>query len=172
MNHSFFKRIRRCKTVFAILIGLDVIVIIIFSILRFIDTLWGNQELWVNDTNEKVVISQVEEWHLPTEGITRVVMIPGLGDVSYKVYYKDGSMKTTGVLRSGDVSNEMSQLVGAYGEDEGSRRANTIYLVLGAVFFIALLSEVITYKIEEHVDNSLMETDAKMKWQNERRQRI
>lgn len=172
MNHSFFKRIRRCKTAFAILIGLDVIVIIIFSILRFIDTLWGNQELWVNDTNKKTVISQVEEWHLPTEGITRVVMIPGLGDVSYKVYYRDGSMKTTGVLRSGDVSNEMSQLVGAYGEDEGSRRANTIYLVLGAVFFIALLSEVITYKIEEHVDNSLMETDAKMKWQNERRQRI
>ena len=172
MNHSFFKRIRRCKTVFAILIGLDVIFIFIFSILRFIDTLWGNQELWVDDTNKKTVIFQVEEWNLPTEGITRVVMIPGLGDLSYKVYYKDGSMKTTGVLRSGDVSNEMSQLVREYGEDEGSRRAYTIYLILGAVFFIALLSEVITFRIEEHVDNSLMETDTKMKWQNERRQRI
>ena len=109
------------------------------------------------------MISQVEEWHLPTEGITRVVMIPGLGDMSYKVYYKDGSMKTTEVLRSGDVSNEMDQLVRKYGENEGSRRANRIYFILGVVFFIALFSEVITFKIEESVENSLMEADAKTK---------
>ncbi len=161
MNHKFFKRIRRCKTAFAILMGLDLIVFIIFSIIRFIDNLWPNQEIWMDETNEKTVISQVEEWHLPTEGITRVVEIPGLGDMKFKVYYKDGSMKTTEVLRSGDVSNEMIQLVREYGENEGSRRANKIYFILGAVFFIALLSEVITFKIEESVENSLMETDAK-----------
>ena len=163
MNHKFFKRIRRCKTAFAILMGLDLIVIIIFGIIRFIDNLWANQELWVDETNEKVVISQVGEWYLPTEGITRVVMIPGLGDKRFKVYYKDGSMKTTEVLRSGDVSDEMDQLVREYGENEGSRRAYKIYFILGAVFFVALFSEVITFKIEESVENSLMEADAKTK---------
>ena len=163
MNHKIFRSIRRCKTAFAILMGLDVIVIIIFGIMRFMDNLWANQEIWVDETNEKVVISQAEEWHLPTEGITRVVMIPGLGDRRYKVYYEDGSMKTTEVLRSGDVSNEMDRLVNEYGENEGSRRAGKIYFILGAVFFAALLGEVITFKIEESVDNSLMEADTKTK---------
>ena len=161
MNHRFFKRIRRCKTAFAILIGLDLIVIIIFGIMRFIDNLWANQELWVDETNEKVVISQVGEWYLPTEGITRVVMIPGLGDKRFKVYYKDGSSKTTGWLSAGKVSDKSVQIFNECGENEGSRRASKIYFALGAVFFFALLSEVITFKIEDSVDNSLMEEDAK-----------
>lgn len=161
MNHKIFKRIRRFKIAFAILMGLDLIILIMFGIMRFIDNLWPNQEVWADDTNEKVVMSQVEEWQLPTEGIVRVVKIPGLGDMKFKVHYKDGSMKTTGVLRSGDVSNEMAQLIREYGENEGSRRASKIYFALGAVFFFALLSEVITFKIEDSVDNSLMEVDAK-----------
>ena len=163
MYHKLFKRIRGFKIAFAVLMGLDLFVIIMFGIIRFKDNLWPNQEIWVDETNEKVVISQVGEWHLPTEGVTRVVMIPGLGDMSFKVYYKDGSMKTTGVLRSGNDSNEMAQLIREYGENEGSRRASKIYFALGAVFFFALLSEVITFKIEESVENSLMEADAKTK---------
>ena len=159
MNHKFYLRTRRFKIAFAVFMGLDLIILIMFGIMRFIDNLWPNQEIWVDETNEKAVISQVEEWNMPTEGIIRVVKVPGLGDMEFKVYYRDGSMKTTGVLRSGDVSNEMAQLIREYGENEGSRRASKIYFALGAVFFFALLSEVITFKIEDSVDNSLMESD-------------
>ncbi len=169
VNHKFFKRIRRFKIAFAVLIGLDLIIILMFGIMRFKDNLWPNQEIWVDETNEKAVISQVEEWHLPTEGITRVVKIPGLGDMEFKVYYKDGSNETTGWLHASKVSNKTVQLVEEYGENEGSRSARKVYFALSAVFFLTLLSEVIILKIENFVEKSLMEEDAKEKCRNERR---
>lgn len=157
MNHKIFKRIRRFKTAFAILMGLDLIIIICFGIMRFIDNLWPNQEIWVDETNKKVVISQVEEWQLPTEGITRIVMVPGLGDMEFKVYYKDGSIETTGWLSAAKVSDKTDQLFEEYGENEGSRSAEKIYCALGVVFFLALLGEVIVFKIEDSVEKSMME---------------
>lgn len=161
MNHNFFKRIRGFKIAFAVLMGMDLIILIMFGIMRFIDNLWPNQEIWVDETNETVLISQVEEWNLPTERLDRVVKIPGLGDMKFKVYYKDGSMRTTGVLRAGGVSNEMVKLVEEYGENEGSRSARKIYFVLSAVFLLVLLSEVITIRIEDSVEKSLMEEETR-----------
>lgn len=155
MRHKVFKRIRRCKTAFAILMALDVIVILIFAMVRFRDNFWPKQEIWVDETNETIVTSQVGEWNLPTDGITRVVMIPGLGDRLFEVYYKDESMKITEVLRYGDVSNEMDQLVREHGEIEGSRAASKIQLILGVVFFMVILGEVITFKVEESVENKM-----------------
>lgn len=157
MNHTVFKRIRKFKILFAVLMGLDLIIIIWFGITRFIDNLWPNQEIWVDETNEKAVMQQVEEWQLPTEEITRVVKVPGLGDMEFKVYYKDGSSKTTGWLSAGKVSDKSVQIFNECGENEGSRSAEKIYLALGVVFFLALLGEVITFKIEDYVDNSLKE---------------
>lgn len=161
MNHKFYLRIRRFKIAFAVLMGLDLIILIMFGIIRFKDNLWPNQEIWVDEMNEKAVLAQIEEWNLPTEGIIRVVKVPGLGDMEFKVYYKDGSVETTGYLHESKVSHETYQLIREYGENEGSRRANKIYFVLSAVFFVALLGEVITFKREDSVENSLMDENAK-----------
>lgn len=159
MEHKFFKRIRRVKKALAVLMAMDLVIIVWFSIMRFEANLWPNQEIWVDETNEKAVIAQAKEWQLPTEEITRVVMIPGLGDREFKVYYEDGSIETTGWLRESKVSNKASQLINEYGENEGSRSADKIYFALGVVFFLALLSEVITCKIENLADNFLVEED-------------
>lgn len=160
MDKKIFKRIRRFKAVFAILMGLDLVIFIGFGIMRYIDNLWPNQEIWVDAANKKAVMSQVEGWQFPTEEITRVVKQPGLGDMAFTVYYKDGSIETTGWLSDAKVSNETDQLFREHGENEGSRNAGKIYLALGVVFFLALLGEVITFKAEDSVDNSLMEEDS------------
>ena len=159
MNNKIFKRIRRFKAAFAILMGLDLVIIIWFGITRFIDNLWPDQEIWVDETNKKAVMSQVEEWQFPTEEIIRVVKQPGLGDMAFTVYYKDGSIETTGWLSAAKVSDATDQFFREYGENEGSRNAGKIYLALGVVFFLALLGEVITFKAEDSVDNSLREED-------------
>ena len=157
MNKKIFKRIRSFKIAFAILMGLDLVILIWFGIVRFGDNLWPNQEIWVDETNKKAVMSQVEKWQLPTEEIIRVVKQPGLGDMAFTVYYKDGSMEATGWLSAGKVPGESLQLFVEYGENEGSRNARKVYFVLGAVFFLALLGEAIAFKVEDSVDNSLMD---------------
>lgn len=88
------------------------------------------------------------------------------------MYYKDGRMETTGWLSAGKVSNKTVKLFEEYGENEGYRSASKIYIVLGVVFFLALLGEVITFKIEDSAEKSMMEEDAKVRCRNERRQRI